>query len=81
MKIILIFLFFSVVLCMICFAQKNTQTLRGIILDAQTGEPLPYATIFIPKTGNGTTSDIEGNFLLGNIDIGRYNIQFGFVGY
>ncbi len=81
MKIILIFLFFSVVLCMICFAQKNTQILRGIILDAQTGEPLPYATIFIPKTGNGTTSDMEGNFLLENIDIGRYNIQFGFVGY
>lgn len=66
---------------MVCLAQKSAQTLRGVILDAQTREPLPYATIFLPKTGNGTTSDMEGNFLLENIDVGRYNMQFGFVGY
>ena len=81
MKGIIILLYFSFALNTICIAQKSTQTVRGIILDAQTREPLPFATVLLPETGKGTTSDADGNFTLENIDLGRYNVQFGFVGY
>ena len=29
----------------------------------------------------GTTTDKDGRFILGNAVIGRYNIQFSYVGY
>jgi len=29
----------------------------------------------------GCTSDYDGNFLLQDVPIGRYNIQFSFIGY
>lgn len=81
MRKIMIVLCFLFILCVVSVAQKSTQTMRGIILDAQTREPLPYATVLLPESGKGTTSDADGNFTLENIDVGRYNIQFGFVGY
>jgi outer membrane receptor for ferrienterochelin and colicins len=36
----------------------------GIVLDAQTSEALPSASIFVPKTGKGILSDTEGKFQL-----------------
>ncbi len=43
------------------FAQNP---ISGIVKDASTGEPLLGATIMIKGTGNGTITDIDGNFSL-----------------
>lgn len=39
------------------------QTFRGRVVDAETGEPLPYATIRIKK-GESTMANREGNFAI-----------------
>ena len=36
--------------------------LKGNVIDATIGEPLPGATLFIKGTSNGTTSNFDGNF-------------------
>ena len=58
------------------FAQ--TVNVTGQILDQQSGEPLISATI---RAGNvGTTTDLDGNFLLA-INPGNYTLSYSYVGY
>lgn len=63
-------------------AQGLTQTIRGVVIDAQTNSPIEYASVMIQKDGSlGTVTDSLGRFLISNVPIGRYNIQTSFVGY
>ncbi|MFD1873786.1 DUF5686 and carboxypeptidase-like regulatory domain-containing protein [Hymenobacter bucti] len=34
----------------------------GQVVEAQSGEPVPFASIFVPKTTAGITADLEGKF-------------------
>lgn len=52
----------------------------GRILDAETGEPVYYATIFVDETSTGAVSDVNG-FLNLMLKPGRYNVVFDFLGY
>ncbi len=36
----------------------------GQVVEAQSGEPVPFASIFVPKTTIGITADLEGKFKL-----------------
>ncbi len=59
------------------------QTLRGQVIDQDAKYPLPFATIQVIGTdpARGTTSDLEGNFTIENLPLGRYTIKVSFVGY
>lgn len=64
---------------MVAFAQERTVT--GTITDAETGESLPGATVFEKNStnGNGTVTDIDGNYKL---SIGEdATLVISFVGY
>lgn len=54
MKIILLPFFF---LAAFSYAQENT--IQGIVID-QDNQPIPYATVLIQNTSNGTTTDENG---------------------
>ncbi len=64
------------------FAQLS-QTIRGRITDTDTKQSLPGANIIILNTNpvTGASSDIDGNFEIKNVKVGRYNIQVSFLGY
>ena len=38
--------------------------ISGQVVEAATGEPVPFASIFVPRTSNGATADLEGKFKL-----------------
>ncbi len=42
----------------------RSQTLKGTIIDADTREPIPFTAVIINNSNNGTTADLDGNFLL-----------------
>jgi TonB-linked SusC/RagA family outer membrane protein len=44
--------------------QAQVVEITGLVTDAQTGEPLPGATVVISGTGTGTATDLDGNFVL-----------------
>ncbi|RUT78990.1 TonB-dependent receptor [Ancylomarina longa] len=65
------------------FSQDLSQTIKGKIIDESSLKPLSFATIVIIGTEPviGTTSDIDGNFIIRNVPIGRYDLKISFLGY
>ncbi|MCM5663592.1 TonB-dependent receptor domain-containing protein [Galbibacter mesophilus] len=72
------------------FAQrpnKNQQqiTVSGKAIDAETGQPLEYATLVlesldIPGDVTGGVTDFEGNFSV-DAPVGKYNIKLEYISY
>lgn len=60
-----------------------TGTVRGSVVDAATGKPLPGANIVIVTTDpvTGAAANREGAFVLNRIPLGRHDITVSFVGY
>jgi hypothetical protein len=64
-------------------AQEITQTIRGTVVDNETGTPLIGATVVLmdSKPLLGSATDIDGKFKIEKVLIGRYNIQVRYLGY
>ena len=45
-------------------AAANAATVRGVVLDRKTGQPVPYASVSVPAQGVGTVADGQGHFVL-----------------
>ncbi|MBE9491814.1 MAG: TonB-dependent receptor [Bacteroidetes bacterium] len=43
--------------------------------------PLPGANIYIPELYSGIATDIDGNYVITNLQAGKYKVQFSFIGY
>lgn len=65
------------------FAQKQlVQTVRGIVVDADTGTPLPFISVgVLDISGAGDVTDSSGNFIIQDIPIGRRSVKATSVGY
>lgn len=53
----------------------------GHIEDAGTGEELIGVAILIEGAGRGTTTDVEGNYVLLNLRPGSYTLVYSYIGY
>jgi len=61
-------------------AQFNS-TLLGKVVEEASKEPIPGVSVSIVGTNLGTSTDIEGNFRIGNLEIGVYQLRFSAVGF
>jgi iron complex outermembrane recepter protein len=61
------------------FAQNGN--IRGTVTEHDTDEPIPGTTLILEDTRFGTTSQMDGSFLLEKIPAGSYNIVVSFVGF
>ncbi len=61
------------------FAQDKT-TLSGYVRDAETGEALIGATIFIPSSGKGAYTNEYGYYSL-TLQAGSYEVGYQYLGY
>lgn len=60
----------------------STQTeLLGVVLDSQTGEPLPSATLLLKPGDIGVLSDIDGKFYFKLQDGGTMTLTVQYTGY
>jgi len=62
---------------------NHTQTIRGRVIDAVTGFPLPGAHVILSGSDPviASTTDVNGYFTLQQIPIGRQSIEISYVGY
>lgn len=69
-----------VLLPVLAFAQSDGR-LMGLVTDAETGEPLIGANVIIVGTSFGAATDVDGNYIIMNIDAGTYKLKASFLGY
>jgi hypothetical protein len=55
--------------------------LTGTVVDAETGDPLSDANVFIAVSMRGTATDAEGRFRLDNIPLGAQRLYVSVIGY
>ncbi len=61
--------------------QAQNGILKGTIIESASRLPLPFANVQLQGTQLGATSDINGEFILKNIDPNLYNIIVTCIGY
>ena len=62
-------------------APEGRVTMAGYVRDADTGEPLPYASVALKGTPFGTATNADGFFSLVQVPIGRHVLRARYVGY
>jgi iron complex outermembrane receptor protein len=58
-----------------------TVKLTGTVTDKTDGKTIPGVSIYIPDLKTGTSTDLNGNYIINNIPKGVYLVQFSFIGY
>ncbi|UJP65707.1 TonB-dependent receptor [Mongoliitalea daihaiensis] len=75
---------FTILICLLMslsvFAQQGAE-IRGRVFNPVNNEGIPFANVIILGTDYGAVTDIDGNYVLSNIEPGLYNIRASFVGY
>ena len=71
-----LYIFILIILPIDVFAQYH-----GTVTDSVSGEPLPYANIYIQGTEIGTVSNENGYYYLSNIPAGEQVIECRYIGY
>lgn len=55
--------------------------IKGKVTDLQTGEALIGANVIVVGTTFGAASDVNGDYVIANLDAGTYTIKASFIGY
>lgn len=60
--------------------------ITGIVIDSMSMEPVEFATVALRRSGfdqdiDGTISNADGSFVIGNLKPGTYDINISFIGY
>ncbi|MEZ4899986.1 MAG: TonB-dependent receptor [Saprospiraceae bacterium] len=56
-------------------------TLQGKVTDQKSGEGLPGVQIYFPDLKKGTTTDIDGSYIIENLPATKALIQVSYIGY
>ena len=59
----------------------ETGKIVGRVVDAQTGDPLPGANVYIEGTTLGAATDVDGFFMILHVPPGTYDVTASMVGY
>ena len=65
-------------------SRTGSATIKGIITDHDSGEPIPFANITIKQKDKiilGSTSDFDGRYTIKPIQSGTYTIEVSYVGF
>ena len=74
------------ILLFLLFSSLYSFSISGFIKDSNDGEPIPFTTATISyldsdKILKGTTADIDGYYILTNVEPGEYNLNISIIGY
>lgn len=75
---------FTIIICLFLsfpiFAQQGAE-IRGRVFNPINNEGIPFANVVILGTDYGTVTDVDGNYVLSNLEPGLYNIRASFIGF
>lgn len=60
---------------------RTTGTINGFVRNADDGEPLAYANVFLRDTNLGAMSNEKGYYVIHHIPPGEYTLVFSMIGF
>ncbi len=69
------------VFCLSAIFALGQNSVQGKITDAETGEVIPGAAVFVPQLKIGATSDTTGIYHISNLPKGYYTVEVKLVGF
>ena len=73
--------FFTAFLLTMTLQAQTGGKISGKITDSRTSEPLPGANVVIEGTTIGSSSDLEGDYVILNVPPAVYTVNISFIGY
>ena len=80
-KIFIIFITFMAFFSMDLLLAQSKSRINGLVIDKDTREPLAGVNIIVKGTYFGASSDVDGFFLIPNVDPGEYELEISYIGY
>src|SRR5665647_490892 len=82
-KTIIFGIFFSLMPFLSFSETKTNEILKGVVLDAQNNEPIPFASISLPDNGYKTKADAKGAFNINtsNLTLAKNKAKISCVGF
>ena len=75
-------LFYTLTLFIVSnFIFAQTSILKGTIIDDATGKTMPGVDVSVSNTKFYASSDFDGNFIITNLPVGTYEVQFSTSSY
>ena len=71
----------SILIALLSISLLQAGTIKGLIKDADTGDPLMGANIVLGKTMMGTITDDDGFFILQDVPLGKWQLTASYLGY
>ena len=68
-------------LFLVSTAAMAQNTIKGVLEDADKGEAVPFAHVYLDGTKHWTTTDINGYFIITKIPDGEYTLKTRYAGY
>lgn len=65
----------------VVFPQKPYNSISGFVRDRDSGEPLPYANIYLQDTGYGALANVRGYYVIPRVPDGVYHMTISLLGY
>jgi hypothetical protein len=70
-----------ILLVLVSFSLAFGGSVKGVVKDADTGEPLIGANVVLIGTTQGATTDEDGFFLVQNVADGTFKVEISYLGY
>jgi TonB-dependent receptor len=74
-------LIFILILAIQPFTFAQSGSLKGVVFDKDSNDPLVGANLIILGSSLGAASDLDGNFVIRNIPVGEQTIIISYIGY
>ncbi len=60
---------------------SQNSVVKGRVFDEVNNEPLPFVNVIVKGTSIGSTTDLDGNFIITGLEPGFIQLQVSFIGY
>ncbi len=75
-----LYVFLLLSLCTLSLVAQNG-SVRGFVYDKTTGDPVIFTNVVIDSSTIGTTTDVNGYFVISKIKAGTHTLKVGSIGY
>ena len=76
-----IFIFGFLYLLFTASSYAQTAAVRGVVYEAETGEPAIYCNVHLKGTTFGASTDVNGYFVISKVPAGKYTLLVTYLGF